>query len=194
MPIASGHKWTGDEALGRALATTGDGFTVQGKSAEDAAVPDTRYPNMMGGIAKEQDGTDPGSVSAEDDAVVAAFDRNRRQFVNIAHPNLWRAATFQQIASPTGTPVLKAAPGANLSLYLTDLIVSVTGTAGDIEFFEDITAGTPTSVIEKLYLGTDNPFTKEFITPLKLTANKDLGFQTNTMGRHSINAAGYIAP
>lgn len=192
MPIASGHRWTGDEALGRALATTGDGFTVQGKSAEDAAVPDARYPNMMGGIAKEQDGTDPGSVSAEDDAVMAAFDRNRRQFVNIVHPNLWRVATFMQAATPTGTPILKAAPGTDLSLYLTDLIVSVTGTAGDIKFTED--SASPVDVIEKLYLATPVPFTKEFLTALKLTANKSLGFQTNTLGRHTITASGYIAP
>ncbi len=143
------------------------------------------------GRVREQDGSDPGSV-AEDDHAYVILDRNRRQFVNIAHPNLWRTATLMQLATPTGTPILKAAPGANLSLYLTDLIVSVAATAGDIKFTEDSAA--PVDVIEKLYLATPVPFTKEFLTPLKLTANKNLCFQTNTMGRHSITAAGYIAP
>ena len=160
-----------------------------GNVAHDSA--DSGNPVKIGGKAYNQDGTTPGTAVAEGDRTHFITDVYGRQFVEISHPNLWKA-TDNQSTAQTNTQ-LKAAPGAGLSLYITDLIVSNGATAGNIKFVED-TAGTPVDVIEVIYLAANGGFVTNFKTPLKITANKDFGYTSATVTTHSVTVLGYIAP
>jgi len=162
---------------------------IVGTVADDATTPGN--PVMIGGKAVETDGTDPSSVSAEDDVAIARTDRNRRLLVNTAHPNLFSANDNQSTAQ-TNT-VLKAAPGANLSLYITDIMISNGATAGDVRIVED-PAGTPVIKIPKLYFAANGGASKHFNTPIRITANKAIGYTSTTVTTHSILVSGYIAP
>lgn len=168
-------------------------FAVQGTCvgtvADDATTPGA--PVMIGGQAKETDGTDPGSVSAEDDVVRAIFDRNRRQLVNNVHPNHF--VLFEDHTAAQTNNQLKAAPGAGLSIYITDVIFSNGATAGSIKLVED-ESGTPVQIGSTIYMAINGGAVMNFITPKRLTANKTLGFTSATVTTHSVEIHGYIAP
>lgn len=162
---------------------------VIGTVADDATTPGN--PVMIGGKAVETDGTDPGSVSAEDDVVISRFDRNRRLLVNTAHPNAW--TLFEDHTTAQTNNQLKAAPGANLSLYITDVVVSNGATAGSIKLVED-EGGTPVQISQTIYMAINGGAVIHWNTPKRLTANKTLGFTSTTVTTHSIEVHGYIAP
>lgn len=181
-------------AAAQTIAVTNAGtFAVQatavGTIADDATTPGA--PVMIGGKAVETDGTDPTSVSAEDDVAILRTDRNRRLLVSGVHPNLWSANEDHTSAQTNNA--LKAAPGANLSLYITDLVVSNGATAGIVQFVED-TAGTPVNKTGKLYLAINGGAVMNFKTPIRITANKDFGFTSTTCTTHTITVNGFIAP
>lgn len=188
---STGIPITGTVTVASHAVTNAGTFAVQpaGSVADDATTPPN--PVMIGGSAVETDGTDPTSVSAEDDVSRVRTDRNRRLLVNTAHPNLWNANDNQSSAQ-TNT-VLKTAPGANLSLYITDIAASNGATAGDIRFVED-PAGTPAIKIPKLYLGVNAGTKMIFSTPIRITANKAFGYTSTTVTTHSVLVSGYIAP
>lgn len=181
-------------AASQTIAVTNAGtFAVQatavGTVADDGTTPGA--PVMIGGQAKETDGTDPGSVSAEDDVVRAIFDRNRRQLVNNVHPNHF--VLFEDHTSAQTNNQLKAAPGANLSIYITDVIFSNGATAGSIKLVED-EGGTPVQIGSTVYMAVNGGAVMNFVTPKRLTANKSLGFTSTTVTTHSVEIHGYIAP
>lgn len=162
---------------------------VAGDVAHDTA--DSGNPVKVGGKAKNQDATAPGTAVAEDDRTDFITDVYGRQFVSTHHPNLWDAADNQATAQTN--KAIKAAPGAGLSLYITDVIVSNGATAGNIKFVED-TAGTPVDLIEVMYLAANGGAPLHFNTPIKVTANKDFGYTSTTVTTHSVTVCGYIAP
>lgn len=171
----------------------GGTFAVQGTAvgtiADDATTPGA--PVMIGGQAVETDGTDPTSVSAEDDVARVRTDRNRRILVNTFHPNLWRASENHATAQTNNE--LRAAPGAGLSLYITDIIISNGATAGDIKIVED-TGGTPVDLLENLYVAINGGAVINLATPIRVTANKNVGFTSATVTTHSVTLAGFTAP
>ena len=112
------------------------------------------------------------------------------EVVDISHPNAWSVTETNGSAQTNNE--LKAAPGAGLSLYITDIIISNGGTAGSVLFVE--TTGTPVTVIEKLYFGVNSGVPIRFITPIKLTANKNFGFTSASVSTHTILVNGYTAP
>lgn len=158
-----------------------------GNVAHDAA--DSGNPVKIGGIAKESDGTDPGSV-AEDDRVDARFDRNGRIYTNNAHPNHW--TVIENHTSAQTNNQLKAAPGANLSFYITDIIIS-TDVATNVKLLED-EGGTPVTVAGPYYFAANGGIAMPFVTPKKLTANKSLGFTGGAAGNFTVEVHGYTAP
>lgn len=162
---------------------------IVGTVADDATTPGA--PVMIGGTAVETDGTDPGSVSAEDDVVRARFDRNRRQLVNDMHPNSF--VLFEDHTTAQTNNQLKAAPGANLSIYITDVIFSNGATAGSIKLVED-EGGTPVQIGATVYMAINGGAVMNFKTPKRLTANKSLGFTSTTVTTHAVEIHGYIAP
>ena len=66
-----------------------------GNVAHDTA--DSGNPIKVGGKAKNQDGTAPGTAVTEDDRADFITDVYGRQFVEISHPNLWDASDNQSV-------------------------------------------------------------------------------------------------
>lgn len=163
--------------------------TAVGTVADDATTPGN--PVMIGGKAVETDNTDPTSVSAEDDVTIVRTDRNRRMLVNTRHPNGFRGNENNATAQ-TDNPIVSA-PGANLSLYITDIILSNGATAGTILIEED-TASAKTTLLGPYYLGANSGMSKHFNTPVRVTANKDIGYTSATVTTHTVTVCGYTAP
>ncbi|MEE8307076.1 MAG: hypothetical protein V3R81_07405, partial [Gammaproteobacteria bacterium] len=154
-----------------------------GDIAHDAA--DSGNPVKIGGKAVETDGTDPGEV-AEDDRSDIRTDMNGRVLVNTNHPNNWYA-TGNWSTAQTDVSV-KAAPGANLHLYITDIILS-TDTAMNIR----LEHGT-TDVIPPMYLAATGGLAMPINTPIRLPAATALTLTSSAAGNHSVFVSGYTAP
>lgn len=163
---------------------------VLGDMAHDAAETTTSFPVKVGGTAYDFDGTALPTAVAESDRTEARFTRDGRSLVEIGHPTFFQ--TFTAYAASTTNSSVVAAPGAGLSLYLTDVVVNAEGNAlsGRLSFLDDLT-----STGEKLRfrLGTNETSDHTFRQPIKLTANKPLGVTTD-LTTTSFFIAGYIAP
>ena len=159
-----------------------------GDVADDGA--DSGNPVKIGARMKPFDGTDPGSLSAENDRGDLIVDDNRRLYVNDAHPNRWTVRENHATAQTNNQ--LKTAPGASLRLYITDIVLS-TDTAMNIKLVED-TAGSPADVAGPYYFAANGGMAMPFKTPLPITANTDLGFTSSASGNHTLEVHGYIAP
>jgi hypothetical protein len=102
----------------------------------------------------------------------------------------WRV-TAAYGSAQTNT-ALKAAPGASHCLFITDIIISNGATAGTVKLVED-TAGTPADVLSTLFLAINRSAVINFDTPLKVSANKNLGITSVTVTTHSVTICGYTA-
>lgn len=157
--------------------------------ADDAAVTlGTSKGSVMAGVAVNIDGTDPTAVSAEGDAAALRTDPNRILLVNQTHPRFWHASA-DYASAQTNTSV-KAAPGANLSLYITDISISNGATAGNITLLD----GSGGTVLYELYPAINGGAILSLRNPIKLTANTALCLTSTTVTTHSIFVSGYIAP
>lgn len=172
-----------------AVTVSSGTVAAAGTVADDATTPGN--PVMIGGKAVQTDGTDPTSVSAEDDVAIARTDMNRRLLVNTFHPNLWSATDNQSSAQTNKS--LKTAPASGLSLYITDIIVSNGATAGSLRFVSD-TAGTPVIQINELYLGVNTGVCKNFATPIRIPTATNFGYTSTTVTTHTVFVSGFIAP
>jgi hypothetical protein len=141
----------------------------------------------VGGVAVNMDGTDPSAVSAENDVNALRSDPNRILLVNQTHPRFFRASA-DYASAQTNTTVV-AAPGASLSLYITDVIISNGATAGNITLLD----GSGGTVLLELYPAINGGLTHSFRNPLKLTANTLLAITSTTVTTHSVTVTGYIA-
>lgn len=166
-----------------------DGASVSGDVSHDSV--DAGEPVKIGFKAYNQDGTVPGTAVAEGDRVNGIADVYGRQYVSTDHPYFFRASENNSTAQTNNE--LVAAPGAGLSLYITDIVVSNGATAGSIRLVED-TAGTPVIIMNELYMAVNGGAVMQFKTPLKLTANKNLGYTSTSVTTHTITVSGYIAP
>ncbi len=181
--------YIGKVSIDHTTPATTDAVVAGGDVAHGTA--DAGNPVKVGGKAINMDGTVPGTAVAEDDRTNLRTDLYGRLLVEGEHPNFWRA-TAAYAAAQTKTEV-KAAPGSGLSLYITDIVISNGATAGTIKLIED-TASAATDVLSTLFLAINGPCVMQFATPLKLTANKNLGITSVTVTTHSITVSGYIAP
>ena len=179
---ASGYLYVMQQDAGNLVAT------CVGNVSSDAS--DLGNPVKVGGKAYNFDGTAPGTAVAENDRANFITDVYGRQFVETAHPNLW-SATANYGSAQTNTAI-KAAPGAGLSLFITDIVVS-TDTAGSVKFLED-TASAKTDKVELMYFAANGGIAMPFKTPVKLTANKDFGITSTIAGNHSVTVNGFIGP
>jgi hypothetical protein len=141
--------------------------------------------------AIETDGTAPGTAVAEADATRLKSGRDGVLLTNPTHPFLFNTTDNQSIAQ-TNT-ALKAAPGAGLSLYITDIIISNGATAGNVKIVED-TSGIPVDIIEVMYFAINGGMSKKFRTPIRASANVDIGYTSVTSTTHSVTISGYTAP
>ena len=150
---------------------------------------DSGNPVKVGGKAINMDGTTPGTAVAEADRANFITDLYGRQCVETVHP-CFGSATANYAAAQTDTQVV-ATPGAGLSLYITDIILS-TDTAGSIKLVEDTAAAA--DKLELMYFAANGGAVIPLRTPIKLTANKNLGITSTISGNHSITVSYYIAP
>jgi hypothetical protein len=169
-----------EEVNGTAIAP------VTGDVADDAV--DSGNPVKIGGVAVETDGTDPTSV-AEDDRAEVRTDRNRRLLVNGAHPNLW-SNNNNWGAAQTDTQI-QAAPGASLSLYITDIEMSAEG-ACNITLVRNTAASV--DIFGPFYFAANGGLTEHFTTPIRLPANENLGVTSSAAVNHTVSVQGYTAP
>lgn len=178
----------GTNAQTMAVSTAGNPL-VAGDIAHDSA--DSGNPIKTGAKAYDFDGTVPGTAVTEGDRANSICDVYGRTFVETAHPRYF-SATENHATAQTNNELV-AAPGAGLSLYITDIIVSNGATAGTIKFVGD-TGGTPVTRIEVLYLAINGGAPIQLKQPLKIATNTNFGFTSATVTTHTIFVSGYIAP
>jgi len=171
-----------------AAFTAGAITEVQGDVAHDAAAAGN--PVLVAGIAQDMDDTaPPNRVSAEGDAVRLAADRDGTLFAHPHGPQLW--SYHENSSSALTDASVHAAPGAGLSLYVTDIVVS-TGAATALNVF--LEEGV-TTVLGPWYLEAvaGRGLALHFQTPKKITANTALTITTSAAIAHSIDITGFTA-
>lgn len=151
---------------------------VQGKSATNAAVTN---PVIAAAVARA-DGAAPTAFSAGNQGNVIS-DTYGRVMVQTFHPNHWSCF----LTALTTLASCQAAPGAGLSLYVTDVIATEGGTAGTVT----LSAGTGAACVTTNVAFTpawampiNGNLTMNFTTPIKTTANTLLcatATQTSTL-------------
>jgi hypothetical protein len=171
------------------LSANGELWVRQaGELADDAAFTlGTTRVLPIGAVAVNMDGTDPTAVSAEGDAAVPRSDPNRILLVNQTHPRFFNVSA--DYASAQTNASIQAAPGASLSLYITDLVISNGATAGNITLLD----GSGGAVKFELYPAVNGGVSMSFRNPIKLTANTALCITSTTVTTHSVFVSGYIA-
>lgn len=162
---------------------------VVGDAAHDAAIAGN--PVSVGGPAQDMDDTaPPNRVSAEGDATRFATDRDGAQFVHPHGPQIW--SKHLDGSSAYTDESIHAAPGAGLSLYVTDIVFS-SGAATAINLFFEEGAS---KVLGPYYLEAvaGRGLHIKFQTPKKITANTALTATTSAAIAQSIDVTGFTAP
>jgi len=183
--MGNGASGTGVQRVTIASDSTGV-IIANGGIAHDGA--DSGNPVKVGGKAYNSDGTVPGTAVVEGDRANFITDLYGRQYVDTVHPNYWRASVDYAAAQTNAT--IKAAPGAGLKLYITDVIISNGATAGNITLLD----GSGGTVLLEAYPAITGGLTHSFRTPLALTANTLLAITSTTVTTHSVTVSGYTAP
>lgn len=174
------------ELLNALSSYDGDAILTGGDISHDS--PDGNKPVKIGHVAKNFDGSAPGTPVAEDDRVNSIADVYGRQYVEITHPAHWTVSA--DYASAQTNTSIKTAPGAGLKLYITDVIVSNGAIAGNITLLD----GSGGTVKLELYPGVNGGLAHSFRTPIALSANTALCITSTTVTTHSVTICGYTAP
>jgi hypothetical protein len=171
-----------------ALPASTNTIEIVGDVAHDA--PAAGNPVLNAGISVDTDDTaPPNRVSAESDAVRFATDRDGSLFVRPHGPQIWSYHVNGSSALTDAS--VHAAPGAGLSLYVTDIVVS-TGAATALNVFFKEGA---TTVLGPYYLEAvaGRGLHIRFATPKKITANTALTVTTSAAIAHSVDVTGFTA-
>jgi len=175
------------ESLANALVSVdADSMATESRVPHDSA--DFGNPHKIGHVAKNFDGSAPGTPVAEDDRVNSVADVYGRQYVETTHPNYWSVSA--DYASAQTNTSIKAAPGVGLKLYITDVIISNGATAGNVTLLD----GSGGTVKLEIYPGVNGGLAHPFRTPIALTANTALCITSTTVTTHSVTICGYTAP
>ena len=186
--IAAGDNNIGNVDIVTLPASTNT-LEVVGDVAHDAAAAGN--PVLICGIAQDWDTTaPPNRVSTEADATRIATDRDGAVFVRQGGPQYWDY--HENSSSALTDTVAEAAPGAGLSLSVTDIVVSTGAATAFNIFFE---APDATTVLGPWYLEAvaGRGFAVHFNTPKKITANTALTVTTSAAIAHSIDVTGFVA-
>lgn len=172
-----------------AAAQLADGHNVAalGAAAHDAAA--SGNPVAVSGVAQDMDDTaPPNRVSAEGDVARLASDRDGAVFAHPHGPQIWSYHVDGSSALTDAT--VHAAPGAGLSIYVTDIVFSA-GAATAINAFLEEGAST---VLGPYYLEAvaGRGMALHFQTPKKITANTALTITTSAAIAHSVDITGFI--
>ncbi len=157
----------------------------EGVAAHDAPVAGN--PVVGGGVSQDMDDTaPPNKVSAEGDATRQAMSRDGGAFVHPHGPRIW-SVSAEHTTAVTDTTV-KAAPGANLSLCITDIYVAVNGVVT-----VTLEEGTTTFKFRYYGNGVGDGVALRLNTPIKLAANTLLSVTTSAAIDVTLVVSGYTA-
>lgn len=175
----------------------GAGATNLGK-AEDAAHTSSDTGVLMLGVRKD---TATQVTNADSDYTAPSLDAYGATFVRSDHPNRIRCTTVTSVATViTAMGGSCAAPGAGLSIYITDILfdASAAGIAADafptLKFGTGGTCGTGTTVFWGALSAAAVSKNEHLVTPIKITANNEVCWISSTAGSKFITILGYIAP
>jgi len=186
---------TGNIATIGTSVTPGTAAANLGK-AEDAVAGSADTGVAM--LAVRNEGTTQ-LTSATGDYGSPTIDAYGVLYTHNDHPNRWFVNT---LSTATTLTEIKAAPGAGLSLYITDISVynSVLSTATadahpTLKFGTGTNCGTGTTTFWRMMNGVAfDGIEQSFLTPIKLTANNALCFITSVAGTRVWNISGFTAP
>lgn len=167
----------------------GTALEVSGDGAHDAAVAGN--PVLLGAVTEDAADAAPGNrVATEGNMGRLAQNGDGALYVITSGPQQW---SYHEDSSTALTDaVVHAAPGAGLSLYVTDVVYSTGAATADNIFFEE----GATKVLGPWYLEAiaGRGLAVHFATPKKITANTALTVTTGQAIAHSIDVTGFIAP
>lgn len=161
-------------------------WEVAGDVAHDAVVAGN--PVRISGTAEIVDDTAPTvQVSAEGDATTLTVDRDGALFTHPHPPRAWHTSN-EYTTAQTDTSV-KAAPGAGLSLYITDIVITLNAAV-------TVTIEEGTTVLKFRYYGSGqgDGVSSHFIVPIKITANTAITVTTSAAVTVFLSLNGYTAP
>lgn len=148
----------------------------------------TDAPEQVGGvICKARDAAPDNRDTTEGRIQTKVVNEDGAQYALPYGPQIWSYSN-QSSSTQTDTAV-HAAPGANLSIYLTDIYVAANGPVtitledGDNTFLWRYYA----------QAAGDGAKDSRFV-PIKLTANKSLTYTTSGAVEHTVVLSGTIAP
>lgn len=169
-------------------------WLVEGPIANNAA-PGTSKPMQLAGYAWT-DGTAPSATTAGN-VTRLLTTTDGRLVVSTDHP---KRVSCRITSSATSSTVVTgcAAPGAGLSIYVTDISVYggvATGAtaAASIQYGTGGTCGTPTIIYDCQHPATGG-CEAHYTTPKKAAANAELCVVDATVGTKFVSVSGYIAP
>lgn len=176
----------------------GGRLLVAGSAADDAAIAGNPVPVGIKAVAAA---AQPSSATAGD-VVYPVGTVERIPYVNNSHPNTFNcnvpvstATTIQAFGGAC------AAPGAGLSLYITDIGFSssvASSTAADsfptIKSGTGGTCGTGTAVIWSAMTEANTTAISNRRTPIRVAANSEICWIHSGVGSKVVTVGGYIAP
>lgn len=127
-------------------------------------------------------------VSADGDTVDLIATRSGILYTASYAPNSWSIPTATYASAQTNTS-LKTAPGAGLSLYITDVVISNGATAGIIKLLD----GSGGTELVGGHFAVNGGLAISFRTPIKLTANTALCVTSTDVTSHKITVQGFTA-
>ena len=184
----NGGTLTVDGTVTANLAAGTNTNEVVGDVAHDAGVAGN--PVLICGVAQNVDDTaPPNRISAESDATRLATDFDGTVFAHPHGPQVW--SYHANGSSALTDAAVHAAPGAGLSLYVTDIVCSSGAATAMNIFFEEST----TTVLGPYYLEAiaGRGVALHFQTPKKVTANTALTVTTSAAIAHSVDVTGFTA-
>lgn len=168
-------------------------------AADGAAITGKPIPHAIKAVA---DAAAPTQVTAGQ-AGYTIGTLERIPIVTTRHPNHIQC----QVAASTATTIQAVggscvAPGAGLSLYITDIDFATNAAGIAADSFNTLktgtggTCGTATAVVYQCMTvaATQATCVDHLITPIKLPANSELCWINSTAGSKTLNIQGYIAP
>lgn len=177
-------------------ATVSGSVLVGGTAAHAGVAPQNPVPV---GHYVESDAAALGSTSVvEGDVTHSKADIEGRQFVRTDHPNRVACALT---TTATGSTAITgcAAPGAGLSIYITDISiyggVAVGATAAaTIQWGTGGSCGSGTTVTYYCQHGATDGCEAHFTTPRKAAANSEICILDATVGTKFVTISGHVAP
>ncbi len=180
-----------------AKVTSGAAATSIGK-AEDAGHISGDTGVSVLGVRKD---TNAQTTSADGDYAFPAVDAYSAQFVRQDHPNRIRCtvevSTATTITAVGGSCV---APGAGLSIYITDVLFSASAAGIGADAFPTLkygtggTCGTGTVIFWGSLTATAIVAVDNRAIPIKIPANNEVCWISSTAGSKFLVLGGFIAP